>query len=83
MNNATLILHAKAANNIPLDEELHTFAEWKRFGFQSRKAKRQDAKLPFGTNPLRARKMRKPRKRITAISKLKLQHSSLATKFNH
>lgn len=26
MNNATLILYAKAANNIPLDEELHTFA---------------------------------------------------------
>lgn len=26
MNNATLILQAKAANNIPFDEELHTFS---------------------------------------------------------
>lgn len=40
MNNATLILHAKAANNIPLDEELHTFAEWKRLGFSVKKGEK-------------------------------------------
>lgn len=68
MNNAALILHAKVANNIPLDEELHTFAEWKRLGFSVKKGEKPDAKLPFGINPSRARKMmRRLCKRTTAI----------------
>ena len=28
MNNATLILYYKAMNNIPLEEEIHTFADF-------------------------------------------------------
>lgn len=45
MNNATLILYAKAANNIPLDEELHTFAEWKRLGFSVKKGEKARCKI--------------------------------------
>ena len=45
MNNATLILHAKAANNIPLDEELHTFAEWKRLGLSVKKGEKARCKI--------------------------------------
>lgn len=45
MNNATLILQAKAANNIPLDEELHTFAEWKRLGFSVKKGEKARCKI--------------------------------------
>ena len=45
MNNATLILHAKAANNIPFDEELHTFAEWKRLGFSVKKGEKARCKI--------------------------------------
>lgn len=39
MNNATLILYYKAMNNIHLEEEIHTFAEWKRLGFSVKKSK--------------------------------------------
>ena len=45
MNNATLILYAKAANNIPLDEELHTFAEWKHLGFSVKKGEKARCKI--------------------------------------
>lgn len=45
MNNATLILQAKAANNIPFDEELHTFAEWKRLGFSVKKGEKARCKI--------------------------------------
>ena len=45
MNNATLILYAKAASNIPPDEELHTFAEWKRLGFSVKKGEKARCKI--------------------------------------
>lgn len=45
MNNATLILQAKAANNIPLEEEIHTFAEWKRLGFSVKKGEKAKYKI--------------------------------------
>lgn len=45
MNNATLILRAKAVNNIPLDEEIHTFAEWKRLGFSVKKGEKARCKI--------------------------------------
>lgn len=45
MNNATLILYYKAMNNIPLEEEIHTFAEWKRLGFSVKKGEKAKYKI--------------------------------------
>lgn len=45
MNNAILILHYKAMNNIPLEEEIHTFAEWKRLGFSVKKGEKAKYKI--------------------------------------
>ena len=45
MNNATLILYYKAMNNIPLEEEIHTFAEWKHLGFSVKKGEKAKYKI--------------------------------------
>lgn len=45
MNNATLILYYKAMNNIPLEEEIHTFTEWKRLGFSVKKGEKAKYKI--------------------------------------
>lgn len=56
MNNATLILHAKAANDIPLDEELHTFAEWKRLGFSVKKGEKARCKIAIWNKSIKKKK---------------------------
>lgn len=56
MNNATLILQAKAANNIPLDEELHTFAEWKRLGFSVKKGEKARCKIAIWNKSIKSKK---------------------------
>lgn len=56
MNNATLILYAKAANNIPLDEELHTFAEWKRLGFSVKKGEKARCKIAIWNKSIKKKK---------------------------
>ena len=56
MNNATLILYAKAANNIPLDEELHTFAEWKRLGFSVKKGEKARCKIAIWNKSVKSKK---------------------------
>lgn len=56
MNNATLILQAKAASNIPLDEELHTFAEWKRLGFSVKKGEKARCKIAIWNKSIKSKK---------------------------
>lgn len=56
MNNATLILHAKVASNIPLDEELHTFAEWKRLGFSVKKGEKARCKIAIWNKSIKSKK---------------------------
>lgn len=56
MNNATLILYAKAANDIPLDEELHTFAEWKRLGFSVKKGEKARCKIAIWNKSIKKKK---------------------------
>lgn len=56
MNNAALILHAKVASNIPLDEELHTFAEWKRLGFSVKKGEKARCKIAIWNKSIKKKK---------------------------
>lgn len=56
MNNATLILQAKITNDIPLDEELHTFAEWKRFGFSVKKGEKARCKIAIWNKSIKKKK---------------------------
>lgn len=56
MNNATLILQAKAANNIPFDEELHTFAEWKHLGFSVKKGEKARCKIAIWNKSIKKKK---------------------------
>lgn len=56
MNNATLILRAKITNDIPLDEELHTFAEWKRLGFSVKKGEKARCKIAIWNKSIKKKK---------------------------
>lgn len=56
MNNATLILQAKITNDIPLDEELHTFAEWKRLGFSVKKGEKARCKIAIWNKSIKKKK---------------------------
>lgn len=56
MNNATLILYYKAMNNIPLEEEIHTFAEWKRLGFSVKKGEKAKYKIAIWNKSVKSKK---------------------------
>lgn len=67
MTNTAIILGYMQLNNLdPTKIILHTYAQWKKLGYQVKKAKSQNIRLQCGNVPRRKLKMRmEKRKKLT------------------